>query len=136
MSAKASDANDRIDKFKNAFDLFQGHHLAIVDFLHLFGDYATDQAPHKGRSLLQPAQTSNIVCQALGLRKKAFYEFAPAHIAQQILRIIFSLQVPFSSFPVFQAKLAHMTLLPKIEEETGFHFLPWLSEPPEPACSN
>ena len=107
LAADAGDAYNGIDKAEDLFNLFNGYHLAKVILLHLPGNNSAYDA--LDQSWCFPEHFKTLICphKAVRVGDKLLDELAPMDIAQEIIGIVFGLQVPLLSLAMFHAKFTH-----------------------------
>ncbi len=63
VAADAGHTDKRISETEDLFDLFNGHDLSKMDFLHSPGDDTGYHTPYESRCLLQTIHTLGIPCE-------------------------------------------------------------------------
>jgi hypothetical protein len=107
LAADAGDANNGINKPEDLFDLFDGYHLAKVGLLHFSGNNRAYDAPDQSWCLPEHFKTLIGPHKTISVGDKLLDEPPPMDIAQEVIGIVFSLQIPFLSLAMFHTKFTH-----------------------------
>jgi hypothetical protein len=129
VPAETGDADDGGDKVEDAGYFLDRNHLPKVDLLLVVGNQPDDGTPYKAGKFVQSLQFAKFPFEPFRMAEEFGDEFAPPQIAQEILGVIHSLQIPLLAFPMFMAELAQWILLLPNRES-----LFWADAPCEPSC--
>jgi len=100
VPADAGNADDGVHKTEDLLDVLDWHDLAEMDLLHLSADEPCDDTPYEARGLLEFFKTLQTFFERFGVCEEVLNELSPANVAQQVIGVIFRLQIPLFALAV------------------------------------
>jgi len=98
-AANAGNADNRVYKAKDSFNVLDGDYLAEMIFLHFAGNKPSDDGLYDCRGFAERIYFADTVFHLVSIRREEFFDkFLSANVAEQVVRIVGGLKIPFFPF--------------------------------------